>query len=598
MGILNPGVGNFGTVTITGGSIDNTTIGATTPSTGAFTWLSTNSSTSSTPVLSFDGSNTALAQAASVPGSYLQNILQNRSGGVAGSSTNYVASNNIGTDSSYYGEFGINSSVFSSGTPSDFYSINSGVYFSGHDGDISVGSGNGFKTYLTWGTAGQSAHVINAAGAIGFSTNLASSVANTGTIGYGTSGALAVTQGSGGPAAWSTNLTWDNVNYRLGIGTASPAYPLDVVGTINSTTQILNSVSQSPYTATPLFGTGADGAVTISSGTTTLTRDMQYTNLTINGSGAINTNGYRVFVSGTLDISAAAAGAIQYNSPVGNNASGATGGAISAFGNPAGTTPGIGYVANTGGTGNTTTGTAGSNSIATVSFSWACGTSGAGGAGGAGISVGATGITGTAVNSATVNFSSLSTPFVWLWGGNSAVSSIVQASVAGGGGGQGGGDGVNAGGGGGSPSFGAGMVYVSARFINRGASTAVGAIQAKSGAGGNGANGVGGTAGGGGGGGAGTGGTVIIIVESLLGTTATNAIDVSGGAGGNGGNSPATNKGGTGGRGGGTGSFYMHILSPATYTVYAPLTSGSFATTATTTAGTTGGAGATARANL
>ena len=190
-------------------------------------YISTNSSISTTPVLSFNGSNTALAQGASVTASYLQDILQNKSA-TAGSSTNYVASNNIGTDSSYYGEFGINSSVFSSGTPSDFYSINNGVYFSGHDGDISVGSGNGYKTYLTWGTAGQSAHVINAAGAIGFSTNLASTVANTGTIGYGTSGALAVTQGSGAAPVWSTNVFVNSLG--IGSGTSSPQNFVDAVG--------------------------------------------------------------------------------------------------------------------------------------------------------------------------------------------------------------------------------------------------------------------------------------------------------------------------------------------------------------------------------
>jgi hypothetical protein len=522
-------------------------------------YISTTSSTSTTPTLSFNASNTSVAKGATVSGSYVQDVIQNKSA-TAGASANYVVSPNNGTDSTYYGEFGINSSVFSASTPSDFFSLNNQTYFSSHDGDVAVGSGNGFKTYFPWGATAASAHVINASGAIGFSTNLGTTLANSGTIGFGTSGQALITAGSGAAPAWG------NV--------------------------------ASPYSAASLFGTGADGAVTISSGTTTLTRDAQYTNLTLSGSGAINTNGYRVFVSGTLDISVAAAGAIQYNSTVGNNASGATGGATANFGNIGGTAPGIGYVSNSGGTGNTTTGTAGSNSVATVAFSWSCGQSGAGGAGGAGVSVGATGISGTIVNSAALTFNSISLSFIQPWGGNNYVPGIILPSVAGGGGGQGGGDGTNAGGGGGSPSFGAGMVYVSARFINRGASTAVGAIQAKSGAGGNGANGVGGTAGGGGGGGAGTGGTVIIITESLLGATATNAIDVSGGAGGNGGNSPATNKGGTGGRGGGSGSFFIHNLSAATYTAYSPFINGSFATTATTTTGTTGGAGATARGNL
>jgi hypothetical protein len=48
-----------------------------------------------------------------------------------------------------------------------------------------------------------------------------------------------------------------------------------------------------------VFGFGQDGDVTIASDTT-LTRDMYYNNLTINSSCDLDTNGYRVFVKGTL----------------------------------------------------------------------------------------------------------------------------------------------------------------------------------------------------------------------------------------------------------------------------------------------------------
>src|SRR5271166_403646 len=40
------------------------------------------------------------------------------------------------------------------------------------------------------------------------------------------------------------------------------------------------------------FGDGSDGNVNISSGTTTLTRDMFYNNLTLSGTGALVTAGY------------------------------------------------------------------------------------------------------------------------------------------------------------------------------------------------------------------------------------------------------------------------------------------------------------------
>jgi len=159
------------------------------------------SSTSTTPALTFNASNSSFASGTSVSGSYLQAVLQNTSG-TAGASTNYVLSNDLGTDSSYYGEFGMNSSVYTGvGVPVDFYSINNGIYFSGHDGDITVGSGNGKKLYLAWGTTGQSAHVINVSGAIGLNTNLASGT-GSGTTNFGTAGQVMISGGSSATPVW------------------------------------------------------------------------------------------------------------------------------------------------------------------------------------------------------------------------------------------------------------------------------------------------------------------------------------------------------------------------------------------------------------
>ena len=185
--------------------------------------LLTTSITSTTPNLSFNGSNTGFSAGASISGSYLQSILQNKSG-TAGASTNYVLSNDLGTDSTYYGEFGMNSSVYSGSTPSDFFSINNGIYFSGHDGDISIGSGNGFKTYLAWGTTGQSAHVINASGALGFSTNLGTTPALSGTTGYGTAGQVLFSAGNAAAPAWGS-LTPAQVSDQTNTSTGAFALP-------------------------------------------------------------------------------------------------------------------------------------------------------------------------------------------------------------------------------------------------------------------------------------------------------------------------------------------------------------------------------------
>ena len=168
--------------------------------------LATNSTTNTTATLSFNASNSAYAGGASISGNYLQFVLQNKSA-TAGASVNYVLSNNLGTDSTYYGEFGMNSSVFSASTPTDFFSLNNGIYFSGHDGDITVGSGNGFKYYLAWGTAGQSAHVINASGAIGLNTNLGTTPALSGTTNFGTAGQMLTSQGPSATPTWTTPIT-------------------------------------------------------------------------------------------------------------------------------------------------------------------------------------------------------------------------------------------------------------------------------------------------------------------------------------------------------------------------------------------------------
>ena len=258
--------------------------------------LSTSGSTSTTPVLSFNASNTSFASGANIASSYLQFLLQNKSG-TAGASTNYVLSNDLGTDSTYYGEFGMNSSVFSASTPADYFSINNGIYFSGHDGDVSYGSGNGFKTYLAWGTTGQSAHVINATGALGFSTNLGTTPALSGTTGFGTSGQALVSAGSASPPAWGTlgvagggtGLTTLTAN-RIPYGNGTSAFQSSSVFTYNGTTLATPSV--------------------------TTTTDSTFNTVTVGlGGGSVSTN---TAVGNIALINNTASG--QYNSAFGFNA--------------------------------------------------------------------------------------------------------------------------------------------------------------------------------------------------------------------------------------------------------------------------------------
>jgi hypothetical protein len=261
----------------------NGSVGATTPTTGAFTVLSTSSTTNTTPVLGFNASNSPLALGATISGSYLQVVMQNKSG-TAGASTNWAVSNDLATDSSYYGEFGMNSSIFSSSTPADFFSINNGIYFSGHDGDLSIGSGNGFKTYLAWGTTGQSAHVINATGAIGLSTNLGTTPTNSGTSGFGTSGQVLTSQGSAAAPIWATPTTGTVTSVSgtapisVATGTTTPVISISQATT--STNGYLSSTDWNTFNGKAPSVTYTTNYIPYGQGTTT---PAQSTNLQFNG---------------------------------------------------------------------------------------------------------------------------------------------------------------------------------------------------------------------------------------------------------------------------------------------------------------------------
>lgn len=288
------------------------------------------------------------------------------------------------------------------------------------------------------------------------------------------------------------------------------------------------------------LGDGSDGNVTISSGTTTLTRDMYYNNLTLSGSGILNTSGYKVFVKNILDITAAAAGAIQWNGSNGGNASGATGGTAAA----AQTGATLGSIS-VGGAGVTaTTANGGNGSVGTIGNTNGT-NSGAGGGGGTGTSGG--GGTGGAarVSQFAIPFERFETNF--LFG-----ATLLAGGTGGSGGGAGAGDGSNNGGGSGAGGNGGGVLAIYANAIVKSSATPKGVFQANGGNGGNGGNSSAGVTGGGGGGGGGAGGWVYIAYNNLYGPSIAEVVQANGGNGGNGGNS--TGSGSTGGSGGNAGS--------------------------------------------
>jgi len=312
--------------------------------------------------------------------------------------------------------------------------------------------------------------------------------------------------------------------------------------------------TRAPIVTAMRFGAGQDGNATISSGVVTATRDMFYNDLTINGTGSLNPNGWNIYVADTLDLSSAPANAIAMNGVAGATATSGT------PNGPGGVLAATGWL-----TGPSTGGNGTTSSSINYGNGWYLGALAGRGGGTTGTAFGTS--IGTVLPALTVpNVDPYSVP-----------SNVTQ--ITGGQGGCGGQYSTSGGGGGGGGS-GGGIVSITARRINRGLSTSAGAISANGAAGGGGYQGTGRGGGGGGGG----GGLSRIIVGSLLGVSASGMITANGGNGGAGAN-------GNGGAGGSGGNIIVFNVSSDAVSLIAGAAGAS-----TTTA--SGGAGGTCMANL
>jgi hypothetical protein len=347
-------------------------------------------------------------------------------------------------------------------------------------------------------------------------------------------------------------------------------------------TAIASDVPQ--YAYAPIFGAGQDGNVTITASTVTLSRDMYYNNLTLGATGYLQTKSFKVFVAGVLDISVAVAAAITVDGVAnGVGQAGATnaGGAAGFFTQSVypnlvwPNSPGTGT---TGVVGAGVTGTAASALNGGISYYGYGGCAALSGSGG-------TGTAGAGGTSKTTPFGSyggtdnlpiptaVHTRITQITGPNGFGAPLCPGA-SGSGGASGGGDSTNKGGSGGGGGLGGGNIVIFARTINRGASTATGAINAVGFAGGAGQSPTTGNCGGGGGGSGGGGGRVWICAGDLLGAVTTAIIDVSSGAGGNGGSGIGSGTAGQGAASGGIGGVEVFWLGAPTaagvYTTHAP----------------------------
>lgn len=255
----------------------------------------------------------------------------------------------------------------------------------------------------------------------------------------------------------------------------------------------------SPLRPDAVYGSGSDGNVTISS-TTNLTRDMHYQNLTVDSGQVLNTNGFRVFVRGSLSGTGTIANDGTDGAAVTTAGSGATSGYLGGGTN--------------GGAGAAAAGAAGAaisnfRGLGSVGGAGGAGTGGAGGAAGT-LSAATAGQIGGLPSNASLNVASV------LVARSMFDNSTPRSWQGGTGGGGGGGNGSSAGAGGGG---GGGINTVFAFDVNG----FTGTISARGGAGG---SPTGLNRGGGGGGG---GGLVVLVTDS---SSLSLSLNANGGLGG------------------------------------------------------------------
>ena len=191
------------TITSSFSGAHNGTVGATTPASGAFTTLTANASVTASGnkgaisygTLGYSDTNILASYQSSVAG-YNQVILQNTSNNAA-ASTNFNISNDAGTATTNFGEFGINSSGF---TGTGAFNAAGTAYLASASTDLAIGTYGSNAIHFVVNSGATDAATISSAGLLTANSFASSSAAITGgsingtTIGASTASTIIATQ--------------------------------------------------------------------------------------------------------------------------------------------------------------------------------------------------------------------------------------------------------------------------------------------------------------------------------------------------------------------------------------------------------------------
>lgn len=326
---------------------------------------------------------------------------------------------------------------------------------------------------------------------------------------------------------------------------ASVPFDNSTDGFLSTTVQAAIEEARNTAIGVGLFGDGSDGAVSLSSGTTTLSRTMYYSSLTLTSTATIDANGFKIYVNGTLSLAGTSTiERIPNNGTAGAGQTNGNGGAAITE-NDVG--PGLigqaGAIGATGGLGGAG-GNAGNNAGSAIGYGGAGGASGSAGSGAAGTAGTYTNVPERVIRQ----------------------DHIFELAYKNGGQGGAGGAGGSAsalgnGGGGGGGGSGGGVLIIFAKTFNNASSVGLKCVGGNGAAGGNAPSG---NSTGGGGGGGGGGGHIYVVCNTL---TAAGTLNVTGGTFGAGGTKAGTGSNGNAGSAGSSGHTTIYEISSQTWTV-------------------------------